>query len=82
MNPREYVDDLSNDPYADAGTDLGCPKCHGSMTLRQGSYGAFFGCDNYPTCKGIRSYNSAVIKYVGAEDWDGAYQGDYGEEQF
>lgn len=28
-----------------------CPQCGGSLIRRQGSYGAFLGCSNYPKCK-------------------------------
>lgn len=27
-----------------------CPKCGGFLTLKQGKYGNFFGCSNYPNC--------------------------------
>ena len=28
-----------------------CPKCGGNLILRQGKYGRFYGCSNYPKCK-------------------------------
>ena len=28
-----------------------CPKCGGSLVLRNGTYGDFLGCSNYPKCK-------------------------------
>lgn len=28
-----------------------CPKCGGNLILRQGRYGNFYGCSNYPNCK-------------------------------
>ncbi len=28
-----------------------CPKCGGNLVLRNGKYGAFYGCSNYPKCK-------------------------------
>ena len=28
-----------------------CPRCGGKLVLRNGSYGDFYGCSNYPTCK-------------------------------
>lgn len=28
-----------------------CPKCGGSLALREGKYGKFYGCSNYPKCK-------------------------------
>lgn len=28
-----------------------CPQCGGQLVLRQGRYGSFYGCSNYPKCK-------------------------------
>jgi len=28
-----------------------CPKCNGSLVVRNGPYGSFYGCSNYPNCK-------------------------------
>jgi len=28
-----------------------CPKCGGTLVLRSGQYGNFYGCSNYPKCK-------------------------------
>ena len=28
-----------------------CPNCGGTLVLRSGRYGGFYGCSNYPTCK-------------------------------
>lgn len=28
-----------------------CPKCGGKLVLRNGRYGRFYGCSNYPQCK-------------------------------
>ena len=30
-----------------------CPRCGGNLVLRNGKYGQFYGCSNYPTCKYI-----------------------------
>ena len=30
-----------------------CPKCGGTLVLRNGKYGSFYGCSNYPKCKYI-----------------------------
>lgn len=32
-----------------------CPNCGGQMVLRDGRYGKFLGCDNFPRCKGSRN---------------------------
>lgn len=28
-----------------------CPRCHGQLVVREGRYGHFIGCSNYPECK-------------------------------
>ena len=28
-----------------------CPRCGGNLVLRNGRYGRFYGCSNYPSCK-------------------------------
>ena len=28
-----------------------CPKCGGKLVTRNGMYGKFIGCSNYPICK-------------------------------
>jgi hypothetical protein len=30
-----------------------CPRCGGNLVLREGQYGQFYGCSNYPRCKYI-----------------------------
>ncbi|MBE5822399.1 MAG: hypothetical protein E7311_07445 [Clostridiales bacterium] len=35
-----------------------CPKCGGKLVERNGKYGKFIGCSNYPKCK----YTSQIIK--------------------
>ena len=30
-----------------------CPRCGGNLVLRNGKYGQFYGCSNYPDCKYI-----------------------------
>lgn len=31
-----------------------CPKCSGPTVLRNGKYGKFYGCYNFPDCTGSR----------------------------
>ena len=31
-----------------------CPRCGGKLVLRNGMYGEFWGCSNYPKCKFIK----------------------------
>ena len=39
-----------------------CPKCSGNLVLRNGIYGKFMGCSNYPKCK--FTINSNKGKYI------------------
>lgn len=58
-NIREQVDDRThvNNVYAakrktDSIIASGiCPHCGGSLVLRHGRYGNFYGCSNYPRCR-------------------------------
>jgi len=34
-----------------------CPKCGGNLVLRNGKYGKFYGCSNYPKCRFVKSDN-------------------------
>lgn len=34
-----------------------CSKCGAEMVLKQGQYGGFYGCSNYPKCKNTKSMN-------------------------
>ncbi len=35
-----------------------CPECGGRMVARQGQFGSFYGCSNYPACKAIVNLNN------------------------
>lgn len=34
--------------------EVKCPECDGPMIARNGKFGKFWGCKNYPVCKGTR----------------------------
>ena len=34
-----------------------CPRCGGKLVLKNGKYGDFYGCENYPKCKFIKKVN-------------------------
>ena len=36
---------------------LVCPKCNLNLVLKNGRYGQFYGCPNYPNCKYTRNIN-------------------------
>ncbi len=42
--------------------NLKCDKCGSDMVLRNGRYGKFFACSNYPTCKNIKGLDDVVKK--------------------
>lgn len=39
-------------------TDVVCDKCGHKMVLREGRYGKFLGCSNFPNCKNIMPYKN------------------------
>lgn len=45
-----------------------CPKCGSVMTEREGKYGKFWGCTNYPECNGTRKDPESFRKKQ--ELWD------------
>ena len=46
-------------------TDEICEKCGHKMLLREGRYGKFLGCSNFPKCKNIKPYGAEEKKTVG-----------------
>ena len=41
-----------NQKIASIKTDGGvCPKCGGKLIMREGKYGSFIGCSNFPKCR-------------------------------
>jgi DNA topoisomerase-1 len=40
--------------------DHPCPQCQAPLVLKQGRYGRFIGCSNYPTCKHIEPLEKPV----------------------
>ena len=43
-------------------TDIICDKCGHKMLLREGRYGKFLGCSNFPKCRNIMPYNEREEK--------------------
>ncbi|MCI8483836.1 MAG: DNA polymerase III subunit epsilon [Lachnospiraceae bacterium] len=41
--------------------DILCPKCGSEMVKRRGTYGEFYGCSNYPRCRGTRKLERKTI---------------------
>ena len=46
-------------------TDVICEKCGHKMLIREGRYGKFLGCSNFPKCKNIKPYETQEQKPVG-----------------
>ncbi len=47
-------------------TDVICEKCGNKMLIREGRYGKFLGCSNFPKCKNIKSLTEEKeVKPVG-----------------
>ena len=42
-------------------TDKKCPECEGTLIIREGRYGQFFACSNFPKCR----YTRRMLKKVG-----------------
>ncbi len=40
-----------------------CPECGGELVIREGRYGKFIGCSNYPTCK----YTRPIVEDTGVK---------------
>ena len=46
-------------------TDIVCEKCGHKMLIREGRYGKFLGCSNFPKCRNIKPYETEEKKPVG-----------------
>ena len=45
-------------------TDIVCDKCGHKMLIREGRYGKFLGCSNFPKCRNIQPYETEEKKPV------------------
>lgn len=45
-------------------TDIKCEKCGSNMLLREGRFGKFLGCSNFPKCKNVKPYETEEKKPV------------------
>lgn len=46
-------------------TDIVCEKCGNKMLLREGRFGKFLGCSNFPKCKNVKPYETEEKKPSG-----------------
>lgn len=42
-------------------TDIKCDKCGHDMVIREGKFGKFLGCSNFPTCHNIMTYQDETL---------------------
>ncbi len=49
------------EPEPEPDEDVRCPECGKAMVLRSGRFGRFFGCVDYPRCKGIRNLQQRLM---------------------
>lgn len=40
--------------------EIGCPECGFNMTIKEGKYGYFWGCEGYPGCEKTISLKDSV----------------------
>jgi hypothetical protein len=55
---KEHINNVKNNSYKriQKENSLICPKCDGKLVIREGQYGKFYGCSNYPKCKYTLDY--------------------------
>ena len=55
---RQSVDEKKMSMQVASTIHHACPKCNGQLTLKNGRYGKFFGCTNYPKCRHTENLNT------------------------
>ena len=55
---KEHIHQVKNQTYERIRKEnsLECPRCGGALVVRNGQYGKFYGCSNYPKCKYTRNF--------------------------
>jgi hypothetical protein len=50
---KEHIHQVQNHAYERKQKEksLFCPRCGGNLVVREGPYGKFYGCSNYPQCR-------------------------------
>jgi len=46
-----------------------CPRCDGSMVIRDGPRGRFWGCRRFPNCRGTRRVGTKKVRGVGRREY-------------
>ncbi|MCH3961750.1 MAG: topoisomerase DNA-binding C4 zinc finger domain-containing protein [Solobacterium sp.] len=50
LEPFSHATEEEKSKHAEQTSGSICPWCGGELVLRQGKYGMFYGCRNYPRC--------------------------------
>lgn len=56
---------MSATPERNADETPSCPQCGGTTALRTGRHGRFYGCKDFPRCRGAVSYDTAESARIG-----------------
>ncbi len=54
------IKDILNNSNEEMKIGRKCPKCGGDLVIRQGKYGKFIGCSNYPKCDYTERYEEKI----------------------
>lgn len=57
-NPNTYYQPVEIDNQDVKNNKLGCKKCGGFLEVREGKYGLYLGCSNYPNCRYTQSLST------------------------
>mgnify|MGYP001953690362 CR=1 FL=1 len=61
---QERMDTWFNDDAEENAKIIGdrkCPKCESELIVREGKYGKFIGCENFPECKYIEKIQKKIL---------------------
>ncbi|MBW3659025.1 MAG: type I DNA topoisomerase [Actinobacteria bacterium] len=56
------------EPEPDPDPNVLCLECGQPMLLRSGKFGQFYGCPDYPKCKGIRNLSQRAV-HLDGDEW-------------
>jgi DNA topoisomerase-1 len=62
-NTKPIANDGNNGQFGDVGvetTDEKCDRCGSPMVIKEGRYGKFIACSNYPECKNTKPFTTGV----------------------
>ena len=59
-----YINSKSLKPEAEA-SGISCSKCGGEMVYREGKFGRFLACSNFPSCKNTQNLDNEIPEDLG-----------------